>query len=95
MNNNFLPTTLEEAKSRGWDELDIVIVTGDAYVDHPSYGAAVMGRVLEAGGFRLGIIAQPDWRHPESLKVLGRPRLFCGVTAGNHRGQRKAGGHDC
>ena len=83
MNNNFLPTTLEEAKSRGWDELDIVIVTGDAYVDHPSYGAAVMGRVLEAGGFRLGIIAQPDCASLKDFRALGKPRLFFGVTAGN------------
>ena len=69
--------------ARGWDELDVLLVTGDAYIDHPSFGAAVIGRVLEADGFRVGIIAQPDWRNPESLKVLGRPRLFCGVTAGN------------
>lgn len=69
--------------ARGWDELDVLLVTGDAYVDHPSFGAAVIGRVLEADGFRVGILAQPDWRNPEALKVLGRPRLFCGVTAGN------------
>ncbi len=69
--------------ARGWDELDVLLVTGDAYVDHPSFGAAVIGRVLEADGFRVGIIAQPDWRNPESLKLLGRPRLFCGITAGN------------
>ena len=69
--------------ARGWDELDVLLITGDAYIDHPSFGAAVIGRVLEADGFRVGIIAQPDWRNPESLKVLGRPRLFCGVTAGN------------
>ena len=69
--------------ARGWDELDVLLVTGDAYVDHPSFGAAVIGRVLEADGLRVGIIAQPDWRNPESLKVLGRPRLFCGVTSGN------------
>ena len=69
--------------ARGWDELDVLLITGDAYIDHPSFGAAVIGRVLEADGFRVGIIAQPDWRNPESLKVLGRPRLFCGITAGN------------
>jgi uncharacterized radical SAM protein YgiQ len=69
--------------ARGWDELDVLLITGDAYVDHPSFGAAVIGRVLEADGFRVGIIALPDWRNPESLKLMGRPKLFCGVTAGN------------
>ena len=69
--------------ARGWDELDVLLITGDAYIDHPSFGAAVIGRVLEADGFRVGIIAQPDWRNVEALRILGRPRLFCGVTAGN------------
>jgi uncharacterized radical SAM protein YgiQ len=69
--------------ARGWSELDILIVTGDAYVDHPSFGAAMIARVLEAGGWRVGVVAQPDWRTPASLQVMGRPRLFCGVTAGN------------
>jgi uncharacterized radical SAM protein YgiQ len=79
----FFPVSRADMTARGWDELDVLLVTGDAYIDHPSFGAAVIGRVLEADGFRVGIIAQPDWRNPESLKVLGRPRLFCGVTAGN------------
>lgn len=79
----FLPITLDEAKSKGWDELDVVIITGDAYVDHPSFGSAVIGRVLEHYGFRVGIIPQPDWRDKESFKVLGRPRLFFGITAGS------------
>ncbi len=79
----FLPTTLAEAKARGWDELDIVIVTGDAYVDHPSFGAAIIGRHLEAAGFRVGIMPQPDWRKDEDFLSLGTPRLFFGVTAGN------------
>ncbi len=70
-------------KSRGWDELDVLIITGDAYIDHPAFGAAVIGRVLEADGWRVGIIAQPDWTKPESLTVMGRPRLFCGITSGN------------
>ena len=83
MNKKFLPITSEEARARGWDELDIIIVTGDAYVDHPSYGAAVMGRVLEAEGFRVGIIPQPGWKSPEDFTRLGRPKLFFGVTAGN------------
>ncbi len=67
----------------GWDSCDIVIVSGDAYVDHPSFGMAVIGRVLEAQGFRVGIIAQPDWTSADAFKVLGRPNLFFGVAAGN------------
>ena len=68
---------------RGWSELDVLLITGDAYIDHPSFGAAVIGRVLEADGFRVGIIAQPDWRNVEALQVMGRPRLFAGITSGN------------
>ncbi|MHB8109009.1 MAG: YgiQ family radical SAM protein [Syntrophorhabdaceae bacterium] len=79
----FLPTNLKEARQRGWDRLDVIIITGDAYVDHPSYGAAMIGRVLEADGFRVGIIAQPDFRTAEDFARLGRPRLFFGITAGN------------
>ena len=79
----FLPMTRAEMKARGWDELDVLIITGDAYIDHPSFGAAVIGRVLEADGWRVGIIAQPDWTDANSLMVMGRPRLFCGITAGN------------
>ena len=67
----------------GWDTCDIVLVTGDAYVDHPSFGMAIIGRLLEAQGFRVGIIAQPDWQSAEPFKALGRPRLFFGVTGGN------------
>ena len=67
----------------GWDQCDIIVVTGDAYVDHPSFGMAVIGRVLEAQGYRVGIIAQPDWHSAEPFRALGRPRLFFGVTAGN------------
>ena len=79
----FLPTTRSEAASRGWDALDVIIVSGDAYVDHPSFAAAIIGRFLQALGLRTGIIAQPDWRCTEDFLVLGRPRLFFGVTAGN------------
>jgi uncharacterized radical SAM protein YgiQ len=79
----FLPMSRAEMKVRGWDELDVLIITGDAYIDHPAFGAAVIGRVLEADGWRVGIIAQPDWTKPESLTVMGRPRMFCGITAGN------------
>ena len=78
-----LPATRDEMLARGWTELDVLIVTGDAYVDHPSFGAAMIARVLEAEGLRVGVVAQPDWRTPASLQVMGRPRLFCGVTAGN------------
>lgn len=79
----FLPTTRAEMDGLGWDSCDIIVVTGDAYVDHPSFGMAVIGRMLEAQGFRVGIIAQPDWQSADPFKVLGRPNLFFGVTAGN------------
>jgi uncharacterized radical SAM protein YgiQ len=72
-----------EMDKLGWDSCDIIIVTGDAYVDHPSFGMAVIGRMLESQGFRVGIIAQPDWQSAEPFKVLGKPNLFFGVTAGN------------
>ena len=73
----------EEMDQLGWDSCDIIIVTGDAYVDHPSFGMAVIGRVLEAQGFRVGIIAQPDWRSKDAFMALGKPNLFYGVAAGN------------
>jgi len=79
----FLPTNLKEAQARGWSELDVIIVTGDAYVDHPSFGAAIIGRHLEAAGFRVGIIPQPDPARDGDFTVLGEPRLFFGITAGN------------
>ena len=79
----FLPMSRAEMEQLGWDSCDIVLVTGDAYVDHPSFGMAVIGRVLEAQGFRVGIIAQPDWQSAEPFKALGKPNLFWGVTAGN------------
>ena len=79
----FLPMSLEEVRRIGWDAVDVALVTGDAYVDHPSFGAAVVGRVLVAAGFRVGVIAQPDWLSPESLRILGKPTLAFAVTAGN------------
>ncbi len=79
----FLPMSRAEMEALGWDSCDVVIVTGDAYVDHPSFGMAVVGRVLEAQGFRVGIIAQPDWQSAEAFRALGRPNLFFGVTSGN------------
>jgi len=79
----FLPMSREEMEALGWDSCDIIIVTGDAYVDHPSFGMAVIGRVLEAQGFRVGIIAQPDWNSVDDFMRLGPPRLYFGVTGGN------------
>ncbi len=79
----FLPMSRAEMDQLGWDSCDVIIVTGDAYVDHPSFGMAVIGRTLEAQGFRVGIIAQPDWNSAEAFKVLGRPNLYFGVAAGN------------
>ena len=81
--SKFLPMSPEEVKARGWKELDIILVTGDAYVDHSSFGTAIIGRVLEDAGFRVGIIAQPRWDSPEDFKMLGKPRLFFSVSAGN------------
>ncbi len=79
----FLPTSRQEMDQLGWDSCDVIIVTGDAYVDHPSFGMAVIGRVLEAQGFRVGIISQPDWRTKDDFMQLGQPNLFFGVAAGN------------
>jgi uncharacterized radical SAM protein YgiQ len=79
----FLPMSRSEMQALGWDSCDIIIVTGDAYIDHPSFGMALVGRLLEAQGFRVGIISQPDWHSAEDFKRLGKPNLFFGVTAGN------------
>nr|WP_269814666.1 YgiQ family radical SAM protein [Bowmanella yangjiangensis] len=79
----FLPMSRAEMDELGWDSCDIILVTGDAYVDHPSFGMAVIGRVLESHGFRVGIIAQPDWTSKEPFMALGKPNLYFGVTAGN------------
>ncbi|MHC4067051.1 MAG: YgiQ family radical SAM protein, partial [Planctomycetota bacterium] len=78
-----LPMTPEEVQRRGWDRVDVVFVTGDAYVDHPSFAMAVLGRVLEAAGLRVAILAQPDWRSAEPWRTFGRPRLFYAISAGN------------
>jgi uncharacterized radical SAM protein YgiQ len=82
-NKEFLPVSRDDMAARGWDRVDFVCVTGDAYVDHPSFGIAVISRILEAEGYRVGIIAQPDWRGPEDFKRFGRPRLAFLITAGN------------
>jgi len=83
MPTDFLPVSMDDLKRRGWDAPDIILVTGDAYVDHPSYGVALIGRFLESKGFRVGVIAQPDWRNTADFLTLGRPRLFVGITSGN------------
>src|SRR4051812_18010907 len=78
-----LPTSRAEMDALGWESCDVVLVTGDAYVDHPSFGMALVGRLLEAHGFRVGILSQPDWRSAEPFAALGRPTVMWGVTAGN------------
>ncbi len=79
----FLPTNRAEMEKAGYDELDILLVTGDFYVDHPSFGVAIIGKLLTALGYKVGLIFQPDWKNPESLRTMGRPRLGVGVTSGN------------
>ena len=79
----FVPMTRAEMEARGWDAIDILIVTGDAYVDHPTFGPPLIARVLLDAGYRVGIAAQPDWKNPESVKTFGRPLLGCGVASGN------------
>ena len=80
---DFLPTTKKECELRGWDELDVILFSGDAYVDHPSFGPAILGRILEANGYRVAIVPQPDWHGDfRDFKKLGRPRLFFGVSPG-------------
>ena len=81
--SDFLPVNREDMLDRGWDQVDFVYVTGDAYVDHPSFGTAIISRVLESHGYRVGIISQPDWRDPGSVRVFGEPRLGFLVSAGN------------
>lgn len=78
-----LPLTVAEARQRGWDELDVVFITGDAYVDHPSFAMAILGRVLESAGFRVGIVSQPEWQSCEPWRRFGRPKLFFAISAGN------------
>ena len=78
----FIPTSRAEMDDRGWNELDILFISGDAYIDHPAFGTALLARLLESHGFRVGILAQPDWKNPEALQVMGRPRLFAAISAG-------------
>ena len=78
-----LPMSRAEMDELGWDSCDIILITGDCYIDHPSFGMALVGRLLEAQGFRVGIIAQPDWKNASAFKALGKPNLYFGITAGN------------
>ena len=79
----FLPVTMEEVKQRGWEQLDFVYICGDAYVDHPSFGAAIICRTLESKGYKVGIIAQPDWNNKQDFMKLGEPKLAFLVSSGN------------
>lgn len=83
MRDYFLPISESDMRKRGWPELDVLLVSADAYVDHPSFACALLGRLLESHGYRVGIIAQPDWRNKESLLVMGKPRLCCMISGGN------------
>jgi len=83
MTHDYLPISRQDMEKRGWEQCDFVYVTGDAYVDHPSFGTAIISRLLEAHGYKVGIIAQPDWKNKESIQSLGRPRLGFLVSAGN------------
>ena len=81
---DWLPTTAKEVKSFGWDSVDVILFTGDAYIDHPSFGAAVIGRVLQSQGLKVAVVSQPNWRDDlRDFKKLGKPNLFFAVTAGN------------
>lgn len=80
--SKFLPINRQNMEERGWDELDVLFVTGDAYIDHPAFGTPLLARLLESHGYRVGIIAQPDWNNPEKLQIMGRPRLFAAISAG-------------
>ncbi|MBQ5734936.1 MAG: YgiQ family radical SAM protein, partial [Lachnospiraceae bacterium] len=83
MIKDFLPISKEDMKKRGWEQLDFVYVIGDAYIDHPSFGPAIISRTLEAHGYKVGIISQPDWKDKESITILGEPRLGFLVSSGN------------
>jgi radical SAM superfamily enzyme YgiQ (UPF0313 family) len=81
--SDWLPITKKEVEARGWDELDVILISGDAYVDHPTFGTAVIGRIIESEGFKIGIIPQPNWKDDlRDFKKLGKPKYFFGVTAG-------------
>ena len=79
----FLPVSAEDMTRRGWDFYDFLLITGDAYVDHPSFGSTIIGRILEAEGYRVAILAQPDWHGPEDILAMGRPRYGVMISGGN------------
>ncbi|MBQ5365208.1 MAG: YgiQ family radical SAM protein, partial [Spirochaetales bacterium] len=83
MQGDFLPISRKDMQKRGWDGLDILIVSADAYVDHPSFACALLGRLLESRGYKVGVIAQPDWKNPQALMVMGKPGLCCMISGGN------------
>ena len=83
MIHDYLPISREDMEKRNWEQCDFVYVTGDAYVDHPSFGHAIISRILESHGYKVGIIAQPDWKNADSVRILGEPRLGYLVSAGN------------
>ena len=83
MNTQFLPVSQSDMRARGWEEYDFLLITGDAYVDHPSFGPAIIARVLEAEGYRVAVLAQPDWKGPAAFASLGRPRLGVLISGGN------------
>ncbi len=78
-----LPASRDEMNARGWDQIDVLFVTGDAYVDHPAFAMGILGRVLEAAGYRVAILSQPDWHSADPWRAFGKPRLFIGISAGN------------
>ena len=80
---DFLPITIEDMKNRGWEKPDFVYITGDAYVDHPSFGPAIISRILEANGYKVAMIPQPDWKNRESIMTFGEPRLGFLISGGN------------
>ena len=82
-NTKFLPVSKADMAERGWEEYDFLLITGDAYVDHPSFGSAIISRLLEREGYRVAVLAQPDWRRPQSFTALGRPRLGVLISSGN------------
>lgn len=79
---SYIPTSRAEMDARGWEELDVLFISGDAYIDHPAFGTPLLARLLESRGYRVGILAQPDWKNPEAFRVMGRPRLFAAISAG-------------
>ena len=83
MTGDFLPISKDDMRRRGWDNLDILFISADAYVDHPSFACALLGRLLESRGYKVGVVAQPDWKDPSSLTVMGKPRLCCMISSGN------------